>query len=293
MSQPAPEEKQEKKEEKKKSGGTFKIGEFLQSPKKKRRQFIQLAVSEGMDRDLVAAIQNFLRKQFPSLGVSAPANMSELKRQSGRNIVLLVIDDEFAPLPEVLGGVQALKSRKADQATPVLFLTRKPEELVAAYHEVLLPYQESDDFINYTGVTTDQILSRIKLGLELKGRRRSRRYKVNMPISCFHLTQNVSVPVAIVDMSVHGALLRASEGVRFRLGDQLRLSIPVSNYLTGHGDFLKVSAKVRRVFISGDLVGVSFEYVSDHLSLQLSQFVVSLVNSQLSRSGTPTTTKRV
>lgn len=292
MSQ-ATEEKQQKKKGEKGKSGTFKIGEFLQAPRKKRKQYIQIAVGEGFDKDLSAAMQNFIKKQFPGHAVTLPTNLAEFKRQSGRNVIFAIVDDEFATMPEVLNSVQALKVRRAESGVPVLFLTKKPDELVDAYHSVLLAYQESDDFINYAGATTEQVLSRIKLGLETKGKRRSRRYKTDLNIACFHLTKNESVPATLIDMSVHGGLIKAQKDMRFKVGDQLRLSIPAASYLENKGDFLKVSAKVRRVFISGDLVGVSFEYVSDHLALELAQFVTTLVNSQLARSGMPTTTKRV
>ncbi len=292
MSQPV-EEKQKKKSEKGKAKA-FKIGEFLQAPRKKRKQYVQVAVGANFDKDLAAAMQNFIKKQFPGHAISLPNSIVDFKRQAARNIIFSIVDDEFAAIGEVLECVKALKTRKSDHGMPILFLTKKPAELVDEYRKVLLAYQENDDFVDYASTTTEQILSRIKIGVERKNMRRSRRYKIDIPISCYHLGKNSQLAAKLIDMSAHGALLRADREAQFRIGDQLRLSIPVAHYLPpSSGDFLKVSARVRRVFISGDTVGVSFEFVSDHLALQLAEFITSLVNSQLARSGVPTTTKRV
>jgi len=47
-----------------------------------------------------------------------------------------------------------------------------------------------------------------------------------------------------------------------------------------HGDYLKLTAKVRRVFIIGDLAGISFEHLSEAKILALTEYLISMVAGQ-------------
>jgi hypothetical protein len=63
----------------------------------------------------------------------------------------------------------------------------------------------------------------------------------------------------------------------------------VLDYLpSSKGDFLKLSAKVRRVFIGGTQAGISFEHLSEQQILQLTQFLTDMVNDQMARKAAAT-----
>ncbi|SMF67153.1 PilZ domain-containing protein [Pseudobacteriovorax antillogorgiicola] len=274
------EQKSASPEEKKQS----KIEDYLTGPRRKRKNYVIFALGDNFDMDLAQAMEQFVKKTYSTLSTSMPQSPQELSRQFGRNISLLVIDDEFDDIHVVLGLVKALKEKRRNELIPVLFLTRNAPELVNLYHKELLLYHETDEYIVYTGMARTRIFNRIKTGVEDQNRRRSRRYNVFIPVSFFLLSKDLMIEGHIIDLSLHGAVLESDAEIIFRVGDQVKLSIPVSDHLDHHhGDFIKVSAKVRRVFISGTKVSVSFEYVTDNQNHLLTQFLTSVVGRQLNR----------
>jgi hypothetical protein len=131
-----------------------------------------------------------------------------------------------------------------------------------------------------------QVLGRVKIGIEHQNRRKSRRYTVNIDLGFFHLTHNRVFQGKFIDMSIHGALIKSAELDRFHIGDQLKINLPISKFLgVENGEFMNVSAKVRRVFISGNTAGISFEYLSERQQYLILQYVTSMVNYQLSYRG--------
>lgn len=261
-----------------------KIEEYLQGPRKKRKNFVIFALGERFDKELTAAMEGYVRKSHAQLAISNPKTPDELKRQFGRNISLLVISDEFTDKTLLLSLIKSLKEKRRNELIPVLFLTREAEELVSLYHKELLLYHEADEYIVYPGAQRQQIMSRIKSGIETQNRRRSRRYSVNIPIGFYHLTLNDSVEGHLIDVSMHGAVLTADSEVIFRLGDQMKLNIPIASYIQyPQGDFIKISARVRRVFISGNKAAISFEHVTDKQAHLIGQLLLAVVGKQFAR----------
>lgn len=271
-----------KNDKEKKSGSD--VSEFLAGPRRKRKSYVLMALGSGFEPELAGAMEGFIRTQYPSLSVALPQNAQDFRKQFIRSISLVVADDQFVPLDDLLELMTAIKQRRNEEPPPVLFLTRQPDVLVKAYHEKMMAFHEADEFLSYPGLPNGEVFARIKTGLELKNRRKSRRYKVDIPLSYFHLNKNSVLSGNLLDLSVHGGLIKASDQTIYKLGDQLKLSVPIGRYLgPADGDFLKISAKVRRVFISGDSAGISFEYVSDRQMQILTKFVLTMVNQQSSR----------
>ncbi|RYF30578.1 MAG: PilZ domain-containing protein, partial [Cytophagaceae bacterium] len=191
------------------------------------------------------------------------------------------MNDTFADRAHMMSLIKTLKEKRRDENIPVLFLTKDAEALIKAYHSTLLVYRESDEYLVYTDTTLPQILSRVKNGIDAKNRRKSRRYPVSLPITYFHLTHNTLTDGRIIDLSMHGALLTAGQNTIFRLGDQVKLNIPVSQFLhMPDGDFIKISGRVRRVFISGNQVAISFEHVSDKQTQLIGQLLIAIAQDR-------------
>lgn len=265
-----------------KKGG---IDEYLSAPKKKRKNYVVMAIGKGIDQDIPIAIQGYLKSNFDYLTQSYPRNTNELSRHVNRIIKLLIFDDEFCPLEKGMETIATMKQKKRRQVLPVLFLTSDQKRLTELYNKILLPYHEGDDYVNYVKSPVSQILSKVSNGLKNLNRRRSRRYRIDIPITYFSLSANRMMEGRILDLSVHGALLKCDDpGYIFREQEQVKLSLPVSGDLVGaHGDFLKISAKVRRVLISGNHAGVSFEHMTDRNLTSLTYLLTDFVNNQISR----------
>lgn len=266
----------------KEKGG--KVADYLAAPRKKRKSYVLMALGRATSQDLSGGIEHFLRTNFKGVAISSPKTPEELFKNFARQIVLLIFDDEFMNLDEALTMISELKRRKNAAQIPVLFLTRQPDKLIECYNKTLAPFQEADDYVNHSRAEMSHILAKVRLGLTTNNRRRSRRYKIDMPLNYYLLTDDQMHTARLVDLSVHGGLLKADDGRIFRQGDQLKLNIPVADVLPTHpGDFLKISAKVQRVFIDGTQAGISFEHVSETQLFTLTKFLTEYVNDQGAR----------
>ena len=266
------------------------LSDYLQAPRRKRKNYIIMAFGQNFSRELAADIETFAKKTFTNLAVSTPSSLNELTRQFGRNIALLIINDEFDTLDNVIASVKSMKEKRHDEQIPVLFLTRSTNDLIKKYHEELLPYHETDDFIQYPGTPNQKIYAIIKNGVDFRNARKSRRYKVELPMKFFHLSKNQDYTAEILDLSIHGALVSTKNtasdesGQLFDIGDQLLLKIPVTNYLDiTDGDFIKVSGVVKRVYISGTRAAIAFQHVSETRLKQLTEVIAKIVMVQLER----------
>jgi hypothetical protein len=261
-----------------------KVADYLQAPRKKRKSYVLMALSHTVKEDLASGIEAFLRSGFKNIAVSVPKTPEELFRNFSRQIVLLVFDDEFAELSAGLGMIAELKRRKNQSVIPVLFLTRDPARLIEAYNKMLAPFHEADDYVDHAKSDTSLIYSKIRAGLTTGNRRRSRRYNVDQPLQFYLLTDDRLHPGRLVDLSIHGAQLKSEEERIFAPGEQLKLHLPVTQYLApAAGDYLKISARVRRVFISGTIAGISFEHMSEKQLMTVTHFLTEMVNDQAAR----------
>jgi hypothetical protein len=265
-------------------GPKSSVSDYLSAPRRKRKNYLIVAAGENVPSDLQNGIVQFVRSTFKGISVAHSRSIEELVKQGNRQIVLLVVDDEFAPRRDVLTAIAELKRRKGSVVMPVLFLTRHPEALIEAYNEILLPYQESDDYLNYDRAPMAHVFSKVRSALANKNRRKSRRYKVDEPLTYLVLGDDTVHPGHMLDLSVHGAMLRADTNRLFRDGEQIKLQVPVAEFLpTYEGDYMKLSARVRRVFIGGSQAGVSFEHLTDKQLLILTRYLTEMVNQQSAR----------
>lgn len=264
---------------------TNKIEAYLQGPRKKRKNYVILALGDGFDRDLTMAMESYIKKNYAQFAISSPKTTEELTRQFGRNISLLVVHDNFADQKTLMGLVRTLKERRRSEVIPVLFLTRDGEKLVNLYHDELFLYHESDDYIVYPQSSVPSLLARIKAGIETQNHRKSRRYPVDIEVTFYHLNKDTILEGEIVDLSLHGAVLNTSKETIFRVGDQIKINVPVGQFLhTGlTGDFIRISGRIRRVFISGNRVALSFEHVTEQQAKSIGELILSLVGQHFVR----------
>lgn len=260
-----------------KKEGRGRVADYLQAPRKKRRSYVVAALSPATAH-LYQGIDSFVRSQFKNTSVSQPSSIEELVKNFSRQVVLLILDDEFSQLDECLTIVGELKRKKSPTVIPTLFLSRKPQTLVSEYHKYLLPYHESDDLIDWNRAEIRHIFSKIRNGLSQQSARRSRRYKIDMPIRYYVVSDDKMHQGRLLDISMHGALLKSEENQIFRPTEQIKIFVPTLDLIPSYTEeYLRLSCRVRRVFISGTHVGVSFEYLNDHANLNLLTFITNLV----------------
>ncbi len=269
------------------------IEDFLQAPKKKRKSYVILATGDGVDEDTVAAIQKFMKTQYSKISLVIAKNSEEVLRYSTRNVILTIIHDEFVSRPETLAIVRKLKEAKTDGPMPTLFLTKNAPALVDHYQRELLPWHEVDEYVQHEDVPRHDIFRKIKSGIETQFRRRAKRFKVDMPLHFQVLdTGDVKYEGRLIDFSLHGALISTTSGVHnFSTRDQIMVHLPLSKYVKGEADILRISARVRRVLISGDQAGLSWEYLSDDKLAVMTKLLFAIVDSSLAKSANATRTR--
>lgn len=276
----------ESKEEDSKGKGQQALVDYLQAPRKKRKNFVIFAAGESADPETYQAMIRFIKATYPKYAVATPQNPEEFVRQFSRNIVLAVVDDNFVGLEETLDLVKLMKQRKTEAAVPVLFMTKDPDKLIAGYRDKLALWHEVDEYIVPSSVKRQYLFAKLKNGIDDRYRRKSRRYKAQFPVNYTILDSgDRKYRGTIIDLSVHGALLKTEDEHTFTLRDQILVHMPYGMFVPEtESDILRVSAKVRRIFIAGDRAGVSWEHLSDHKLELLSRMMTSIVNTSLARS---------
>ncbi len=262
-----------------------RVADYLQAPRKKRKSYVVAALGPGTTH-LYSGIEAFLRSQFKNASIAQPKSIEELVKNFSRQVILLVLDDEFTDLEATLQIVAELKRKKSNQVIPTLFLTRQPQRLVTNYHKILSSFQESDDYIDWGRAEITHIFSKIRNGLNQQFARKSRRFKVDIPIRFQLISDDQTHYGRLIDLSIHGALLKTGNSLILRNSEQLKMYIPTMGLIPGYTEeFLRISGKVRRVFITGIYCGVSFEYLSDNMQLLVTTFVTNIVMKQLPIKG--------
>ncbi|MCX6117337.1 MAG: PilZ domain-containing protein [Proteobacteria bacterium] len=283
----------ESKDEDGKGKSAQGVVDYLQAPRKKRRSFIIVATGASTDPETTQAMIRFIKASYPKYSVATPQNADEFVRQFSRNINLAIVDDSFVGLDETLDLVKSMKQKKNESAIPVLFLTKDPDTLVHAYSKKLALWHEVDEYIVPALSPRNYLFAKIKTGIEERYRRRSRRYKMSFPVAYTLLDYGERrFKGSIVDLSVHGAQLVSLEGHLFNPRDQMIIHLPYSSYVSeGTTDVIRMSAKVRRIFISGDRAGISWEHMSDIKIEQVSKLLMGIVDQSLGRQAAATRAK--
>lgn len=276
-----------------KAKSTQAVVEYLQAPRRKRKSYVILAAGQNIDPDTVQAIQRFMRTNYPKLSFITVRSTDDLLKYGQRNIVLAIIDDQLTERRETLSAIRKIKEQKPEGSLPTLFLTRDPAALVEVYHQDMPAWHEVDEYIQFADLPRHAMFRKIKAGIETKYQRRGRRYKVSMPVH-FQILDSGDKKFlgSILDFSIHGALLSVQDNEHhFTARDQILIHIPLSKYIKGESDIFKVSAKVRRVLISGDKAGVSWEYVSEEKLNTLTRLLLAIVDTSLAKSANITRSK--
>jgi len=258
------------------------VAEYLVAPKKKQKSYVIIAMAQNVSQDKRDAVARYIEGLGKGYVLVQPKTPDELARQISRQVHLMILDDTFAPRDRLLKLVKFMKEKKAADGLPVLFLTREPKEMTAAYRENLVAHQENDDYVDMKGQSPLDLVARIKQALEFRNRRRSRRFKIGMPVSFQVLGSEDWRKGTLVDISLHGAMLASKDSdIPFDLKSQVRLQIPVDDiFPPEEGEIFRLSCRVRRLSITGVSAGMSFEHVTERQLTLLTVFVTALAGAQ-------------
>lgn len=258
------------------------VEEYLSAPRRNRKKYILMALNPDFDRDLSSGMEAYLKKTFGEYSLLRPKSSQELARLMNRQIVLVVIDDDFSGIEDNIQIVKSLKEKKTEETIPVVFLTDHEEQLILEYNKKLLLYQEMDNYVSYKKMPLYQICARLQSAVTSIGStRKSRRYKVDLRVHYRESNGGEQREAMLNDLSIHGGVLQVASDRLFRLNEQLIIRIPIGNILpTESTDFLRLFSRVRRVFMSGSRAGISWDLVSEKQFMTLTKFLLELVTRQ-------------
>jgi hypothetical protein len=251
-----------------------KVTDYLEQPRSKKREHIILALGDAIEPEMKLSIHRMLKDRFKNQALVTPKDIKETLRNIGKKISYLIVDDSFAEWSVLESMVSKLKETNSDTGVPTFFLTKNARQLIESYHHELSIYQELDDYIDYTALDRRQTLLRIDQLLKRSGRRRSRRFAVNIPVFFTSLDESKKFAGELIDISMHGAVLRIDDEQTFKANSQMLISMQISKILPPEfGEVMTLSALVRRIRIGGNTAGVSWEHLSENKCKSLIQIV--------------------
>ncbi len=260
------------------------IEDYLTGPRKKKRDYVILASNSSNTNDLKANISDFCRKFYPTHIFNHVNNTDELSKRFNKNISILIIEDTFDDIEIIMTLVKALKRRRKDQSIPTLFITESRIQLIDNYHKYLYLYHETDDYLVYNSQTNNELFTKVKTGIDHKFRRRSKRYQVSMEAEFYDLNSDETYEANLKELSIHGGIISAPKNKIFKMGDQIKVKLALKGDCDHRfGDFIKLTAKIKRVLIAGNEGAVQFEYMNDIQYEQINKLLTSLVFPKLKR----------
>lgn len=256
------------------------IVDYLSAPRRKERTYLVAALHREMKQELRQAIENHLKASFPQLAVTFPKTRKELKRLLTRKVALLVTSDNFTKIETLMDLIKQMKERD-NAGTPVIFLTEKPEQLIQKYHERLLIYEENDDYVTVTDNDITVLASKSNIALAGE-RRRSKRFSVTIAAELYSLRRNLRCPADIENISIHGCIIKSRADLVFQKNEQIQIRLVTSRFMpSDKGEFLRVSARIQRVFMGGGTAAAKWEHLSDAQTGRLSRYVFAIANAFL------------
>jgi hypothetical protein len=261
---------------------TTSVKSLFSKDKKTKKTYIFMCLGADFSAKLRSTIEGFLKAKFPEMPIIQLRQSADISKQALRNIGLIILDEGFGDFNESIRELESLKSKKVKDNVPTLFLTRDSRRVIDVYKQNMKVFQEVDDYIRYENLPVEVLYEKLTRAVRDKNRRKTKRFTLKLKVRFRVLNVPEVFQGVLKDISLHGGLLVADTFDQFHIGDQIHISLPIgryNNYETG--EFVSLSAKVRRIMIDGQNVGISFEHVSDKQLAYLREYLLQEVGKQV------------
>lgn len=263
-----------------------KVSDYLKNPNAQKKDMIILAIEEDFSREKMVGLQAQVLKLRREYDLFLAKQPKDMLRKANRAIRLIIVSDQFAEDKELMETLKELKLKKHADMFPILFLSADPQTLIRSYHTHMLAFHETDEYLPLSEFKPANFYHRIKECLNPDEVRRGRRYTVKETIQLFHFQGDKTMKGELVDLSLYGAKVNAKENTAFSVRDQVKIKIPIARYLgyTG-GEFLTLSGRVHRVYLSGTTLAIGFEHLGESQTVGLAKLLAYYVNRNLKNTG--------
>ena len=238
-------------------------------------RLIIMLFGEEFSLGLKTLIRSKVEKIAKGFNILNPSTLADFSRASNNPIRIAIVEDSYAPIDCLLVELREIRKVHEESAIPLVFLTKSPLELTAAYHRYLLMYRKVDRYIDYGKLSPDEVISAIEQCLEIKGGqpRRMRRYHLSIPIT-YSVFEGKEQAGVCLNLSISGALLRLERTRDFKIHEQIVVQFSTRGILPPkEGEFMRLSAKVRRTVEGVSEVGVSWEYATYYQIEKLNDYI--------------------
>ena len=253
---------------------------------KKNRTYIIGAFNLEFNEGYHTVISDFLKKKNLGSEFIIVDETRDLLKLFNRNIKLMIIDDHFTNIEHCIKLAKSLKKKKNNNNSPVLFLTSNPTKLLQLHQDELSDHQNLDRYIYISDTSSSLITEEIESILEPNKiveieRRQSARVNLNKKIRISRLNQIEEIAGILSNMSMHGAVVEASEKLVFLHNEQLQITMPISQervVQSQYSEFIKLSATVQRVYMSANKVAIRWNHVTEDQNLVLSELLMNFMS---------------
>ncbi len=264
-------------------GGRKSIANIA-NPTVKKTSYLIGAFSDQFADRYLSDLEKYFSTFDRTLKFLRAKDKKDLLKSLNRNIEALIIDVDFGGLDYTIKVANSLKNKKQNSRSPVFFITQSPDLLMKEYQKISIGQEEIDKVIHLSNIGSSKIISELRSVFEeqtetVQERRSTTRFKFEKKIKIFQMGVPEYLPGLIYDISMHSALIESNSQVFFKHGEQLQIEIPFFNKSTMDNDyeeFLKLSARVLRVHLSGKRSVITWEHLNDRQLPLLSELLLSL-----------------
>ena len=239
----------------------------------KRKKYILTAIGQDIHDNLKNVITSFFKTNIPNYTLVHLKNKTEFSRYLTRQVKFIIIDDSFSSMNENIEFIKNIKTKHHETSIPTTILTNNPNKLVKLYNKTLLQFQEVDQYMPTNTLSESKLYEVLKLQVNRVNARKSRRLKFNQKIKIITPLEEV-VSANLNNISFHGAQIECPSLI-FKIGQFYRIRITLRPILPiQYGEFIWLTSKVRRILISGNIGGFSWEDLNASQKNVLADFLI-------------------
>lgn len=236
---------------------------FLDTPNQKRKKYILFLYKENQEnQEKIRTLEKTIQKSLKNIILARFEDPNEgLRALIVKNIEMLILDSSlFEDDSIAIDYVVECKKRKK---CPVFFIAKDSVKIVEEYRKKLYMYEEFDNYFPEPVDTTD-LSKKLQQALVAKGRT-AKRFLMSVPVSFYRLNDNRKYTVNLIDLSLVGFGVEHNFKDLFVKNEQVQIKIPLEKFKLFHaqyGEFLPLSGRLRRVDITGNVLGFSIEFIT-------------------------------
>jgi len=250
---------------------------FEPSHKTKKKYLLFLYTLSNEHEEKIRAMEKAIQKTLKDYILVRFEDPREgLKALILKNIEIVIIDSSLFNNTSI--SIDYALECKKRKKCPILFVAKDPQKLIQEYREKLFMYEESDNYFSEP-LDIDEFTKKLQQVGSSAGRS-AKRFAINIPLKLYRLNNNTQYSVTLTDLSLVGFGLILNHEDIFSQHEQIQIKIPLSIFKIFHaqyGEFLPLSAKLRRLSINGDNLGFSIEHITP-MQIEVLCEILSVLN---------------